>query len=72
MNIYTGLLFQQGFIQDAGLALSLSEIVPAATHDQTLVSRSERAQTVAAVAQRKPSRFGAIVDVCSVVLSPFR
>ncbi len=71
MNIYTGLLFQQGHIQDPQLALSLA----GAENRQAPVSSSKEASN-----ERRPARTerqasfrrGAIFAVCSTSLSPFR
>ena len=71
MNIYTGLLFQQGYIQDPQLALSLAdEDRPANAESQSRAERSNRA----ARPERGPSfKRGAIFAVCcSTALSPFR
>lgn len=70
MNIYTGLLFQQGYIQDPELALSLAkEDQPAKAESASRTERPSRA----ARPERGPSfRRGAIFAVCSTALSPFR
>ncbi|TWH99180.1 hypothetical protein IP90_03171 [Luteimonas cucumeris] len=70
MNIYTGLLFQQGHIQNPALALSLAGVTEPGTTDSAEASQVE--------AQRKrqepckPFHRGAIHAVCSTALSPFR
>lgn len=69
MNIYTGLLFQQGYIQDPKLALSLACENPPA---QEASRRSEPAPRVAPPERRASFRRGAIFAVCSTALSPFR
>jgi hypothetical protein len=73
MNIYTGLLFQQGYIQDPKLALSLAGAAPEkpATPPErrppaSAESKSRRSQRLNAF------RRGGIASVCSVALSPFR
>ncbi|MDI9238597.1 hypothetical protein QLQ15_06670 [Lysobacter sp. LF1] len=73
MNIYTGLLFQQGYIQDPALALSLSD-------EQ---AQGERVEEVAATQAPEPRRerrgvcatfhSHAVSMVCgATALSPFR
>lgn len=69
MNIYTGLLFQQGYIQDPELAVSLAgEEAEAKTAEQ----EGERART----RERKPRasfHSHAVSMVCgTTALSPFR
>jgi len=70
MNLYTGLLFQQGFIQDPQLALSLAgqpepgERVPG--EPQKEIRRPTRPE------RRASFRRGAVFAVCSTALSPFR
>ena len=71
MNIYTGMLFQHGFIQDAQLALSLGrgesgDSSPASPE----ASRSRMGNDASPPC--KPMRRGAIAAVCSIALSPFR
>lgn len=71
MNIYTGLLFQQGHIQDPELALSLAkEDRPAKAKSAGEAGRSSGAER----RERGPSfKRGAIFAVCcSTALSPFR
>lgn len=72
MNIYTGLLFQQGYIQDPQLALSLAnEDRPAKAEAESASEAGHRKG--AARAERGPSfRRGAIFAACSTALSPFR
>jgi hypothetical protein len=73
MNIFTGLLFQQGYIQDPKLALSLADETPPqrqAGHGPCeSVGRPK-----AGGRRRHPAwRHGAISAVCcSTALSPFR
>lgn len=72
MNLFTGLLFQQGYIQDPKLALSLAR----ADRDDAADTGTEPAPAGAAAAAdrgaRRPYHRGAIRDWCSVALSPFR
>ncbi len=68
MNIYTGLLFQQGFIQDSNLALSLAGNAEVAGRDRPL-PKQDRATEARPC---PPSRQGAITLLCSLALSPFR
>lgn len=70
MNIYTGLLFQQGYIQDPQLALSLAnEDQPAKAMSASQAGYPNNAKRP----ERGPSfRRGAIFAVCSTALSPFR
>lgn len=70
MNIYTGLLFQQGYIQDPQLALSLAkEGQPAKAKSASQAGHPNNAKRP----ERGPSfRRGAIFAVCSTALSPFR
>lgn len=73
MNIYTGLLFQQGYIQDPKLALSLAGVE--GHQDGAAECRSGAAGSPKAMqndANCKPFRHGGIASVCSVALSPFR
>ncbi len=71
MNLYTGLLFQQGYIQDPQLALSLAdqtgrdEPVPGAP-------RAKGPRRPARPERRASFHRGAIFAVCSTALSPFR
>lgn len=70
MNIYSGLLFQQGHIQDPHLALSLAS-------DDRRESRTEKgdaspSKRPARSERRASFRHGAIFAVCSTALSPFR
>jgi hypothetical protein len=72
MNIYTGLLFQQGYIQDPKLAMSLAgavepQVPPRAGGDQATASEPPKRRE-----RRASFRRGAISAVCSVALSPFR
>lgn len=71
MNIYSGLLFQQGFIQDAQLALSLGHGAP---HGPSPVARETSVSKPGndALVACKPFKRGAIAAVCSITLSPFR
>lgn len=71
MNIYTGLLFQQGFIQDAQLALSLGS---GESPGPSRVARDASASKPGndALVACKPFKRGAIAAVCSIALSPFR
>lgn len=72
MSIYTELLFQQGYIQNTELALSLAA-------DQTGEAGALRPPEAAAGEPAaddghhpRPFRRGAIASICSVALSPFR
>lgn len=71
MNLYTGLLFQQGYIQDPQLALSLagqsepSEPVPGEP-------QAKETRRPARPERRASFRRGAVFAVCSTALSPFR
>lgn len=68
MNIYTGLLFQQGHIQDPALALSLASDDPAVK-----IASADRSAERPPQSERSASfRRGAIFAVCSTALSPFR
>ncbi|MCL1636073.1 hypothetical protein M2650_15725 [Luteimonas sp. SX5] len=70
MNIYTGLLFQHGHIQDPQLALSL-----AGGEDRPAQAPSHRASQDRRPARKEKHasfRRGAIFAVCSTALSPFR
>lgn len=73
MNIYTGLLFQHGYIQDPKLALSLAGVEG---HQDAAVQRRSGAAGSPKATQKdascKPFRHGGIASVCSVALSPFR
>ena len=72
MNIYTGLLFQQGYIQDPELALSLAKEDQPAKVEAKAAPETERPNS-AKRPERGPSfRRGAIFAVCSTALSPFR
>lgn len=71
MNLYTGLLFQQGYIQDPQLALSLAGKTDQG--EQVPADRPEKPVRAPARAERRaPFRRGAIFSVCSTALSPFR
>lgn len=83
MNFYAGLLFQQGYICDTRLALSLAgaEDDGAAPDDAAGPVAAEATDTVETAADPapaaeavacKPYRRGAVYDLCSVALSPFR
>ncbi|TKR30102.1 hypothetical protein FCE95_08125 [Luteimonas gilva] len=71
MNLYTGLLFQQGYIQDPQLALSLAgktdqgEPIPCEP-------QADEPRRPARPERRASFRRGAIFAVCSTSLSPFR
>lgn len=70
MNIYTGLLFQQGYIQNPELALSLAkEDQPAKAES---ASQTERPKGTVRPERGPSFRRGAIFAVCSTALSPFR
>jgi len=72
MNIYTGLLFQQGYIQDPKLALSLAGAEEQAD-GQRVTGSDEPARAQTQRPEREASfRRGAIFAVCSTALSPFR
>lgn len=72
MNIYTGLLFQQGYIQDPKLAMSLAHTDEQAAQ-QKVSGSDEATRGQAQRPERKASfRRGAIFAVCSTALSPFR
>lgn len=70
MNIYSGLLFQQGYIQDPQLALSLADEKdrekPSPAVASSKPGRAKRPE------RRAPFRRGAIFSICSTALSPFR
>lgn len=70
MNLFTGLLFQQGYIQDPKLALSLAH----ADSDESTDAGAAPAGTLPSADRgaRRPYHRGAIRDWCSVALSPFR
>ncbi len=72
MNIYTGLLFQHGYIQDPELAVSLAGTEP--RQDVAPQRRGGAGSPTAAAkdANCEPFRRGGIASVCSVALSPFR
>ncbi len=70
MNIYTGLLFNHGHIQNPELARSL-----AASGDGEPTAPRPDARRRSADDRGcppRPFRRGAIASVCSVALSPFR
>lgn len=70
MNIYSGLLFQQGYIQDPQLALSLAD---SAGRGKQASDRSPAGTPRPKRPERHASfRRGAIFAVCSTALSPFR
>ena len=71
MNIYTGLLFQHGHIQDPELARSLAGVERVAPPARDTKALPKRTRPVAR-GFIKPFRRGAIASVCSVALSPFR
>lgn len=69
MNLYTGLLFQHGHIQDPKLAITLAAEPRGQRPGQAegrprLVPRRDDCA--------RPYRRGGIASVCSVALSPFR
>lgn len=70
MNLYTGLLFQQGYIQDPQLALNLAGQQDA----QAQTGRQDNAPRRPARRSERRASFkrGAIFAVCSTALSPFR
>lgn len=71
MNIYAGLLFQGGHIQDPELALSLVGNTP----EQAQAGAAEPAANVADRARESNAsarRRRAMADACAVALSPFR
>lgn len=73
MNIYTGLLFQQGYIHDPRLALSLVGVGDGDDAiDDSTASTPNGAASAAELAACKPYHRGAVRDWCSVALSPFR
>ena len=71
MNIFTGLLFQQGYIQDPELAVSLAR-----EDDQEGQVAKARQEAPAPGERAKPRawfRSGAVSSIlCSTALSPFR
>lgn len=70
MNIYTGLLFQHGYIQDAELAVSL-----AGAEEQTSQAREQEAQDKRKERSGRRASFHghAVSFVCgTTALSPFR
>jgi hypothetical protein len=72
MNIYTGLLFQQGYIHDPKLARSLAGVEasePSRAGGDVTPPRRSKPDKPKAI---KPFRRGSIASVCSVALSPFR
>ena len=71
MNIYTGLLFNHGHIQDAALARSLAT---SGSGEPAAPARPGARRSVAGGRGCPPRvlRRGAIASVCSVALSPFR
>lgn len=72
MNIYTGLLFQHGYIQDPELARSLAGVEPVAPVPASDTSASPKRIKPLEPRPIKPFRRGSIASVCSVALSPFR
>jgi hypothetical protein len=73
MSIYTELLFQQGYIHNTELALSLA--AEHADEADGAIPPSEPACGEAATdggRHPRPFRRGAITSICSVALSPFR
>lgn len=76
-NIYAGLLFQQGYIQDPELALSLAGADEEA--DTAQVQAREQPQPRQVVARQEPRerrawfRSHAVSSICcTTALSPFR
>ena len=73
MSIYTALLFQQGYIQNTELALSLAADHAGEPNDATPPPDAPGVETDAGCGRHpRPFRRGAIVSICSVALSPFR
>lgn len=72
MNLYTGLLFQQGYIQDPQLALSLAGKTEQDAHAQTDRPADASRRPGRRSERRASFKRGAIFAVCSTALSPFR
>lgn len=73
MSIYTALLFQQGYIQDTKLALSLAADHAGEPDDATLPPDAGGGGPATDHGRHpRPFRRGAIASICSVALSPFR
>jgi len=71
MNLYTGLLFQQGYIQDPQLAQSLADKTDPG--ERVRADRQANEMRPPAQPERRASfRRGAIFSICSTALSPFR
>ncbi len=71
MNLYTGLLFQQGYIQDPQLALSLAD-QPDPSRPMAGEPQPNEPRRPARTERRASFRRGAVFAVCSTALSPFR
>ena len=72
MNIYTGLLFQQGYIQDASLAQTLAGVAPGAPRDRAFAAATQPSDRTSTDEPCKPFKRGAMAALCSIALSPFR
>jgi len=73
MSIYTGLLFQQGYIQNTELALSLAADDAGEPDDAPPFPDAAGVEPDAGCGRHpRPFRRGAIASICSVALSPFR
>ena len=71
MNLFAGLLFNQGHIQDADLAMSLAGVETDATQEET----RKRAREARLERRRRRASFHshAVSSVCgTTALSPFR
>ncbi|MFC3716146.1 hypothetical protein ACFONC_08285 [Luteimonas soli] len=73
MSIYTALLFQNGYIQDTKLALSLAADHAGEPEDGAPPpDAAGGARDTDCGRPPRPFRRGAIASICSVALSPFR
>jgi len=71
MNLFTGLLFNQGYIHDADLALSLANVDTDNTQEQA--RKRERDARVERRRRRASFHNHAVSSVCgTTALSPFR
>jgi len=73
MSIYTALLFQQGYIQNAELALSLAaDDAGGPAGANTPPDDASGGPDTDRGRHPRPFRRGAVAAICSVALSPFR
>ena len=72
MNIYTGLLFQHGYIHDVKLAMSLAGFEPDKTPDPPGNSRYARSVPGRRTSPRAPFRRNGFYSACATACLPFR